>query len=50
MWSVQPPGATPVDNPWFSPPRPHRQSPLRKPSRGAVPVIHTLYDYDKGIS
>jgi hypothetical protein len=50
MWRDQPAAATPVDNPCFSPLRPHRQSPLQEPSEGVVPVIHTLYDYDKGFS
>jgi len=50
MWSVQPARPSPVDNRDFSPVRPHSSSPLHKRLRGVFPVIHTLYDYDKGIS
>jgi len=39
----------PVDNASFSPARPHSETVGRKPLRGVIPFIHTLYDYDKGI-
>jgi len=50
MWSVQPARTSPVDNRDFSPVRPHSPSPLHKRLRSVFPVIHTPYDYDKGIS
>ena len=28
----------------------HSAIPLQEPERGVIPVLHTLYDYDKGIS
>ena len=40
----------PVDNPVSSPLAAHSAIPLQKPERGVIPVLHTLYDYDKGIS
>src|SRR6185503_19896581 len=50
MWSVQAARTSPVDNRDFSPVRPHSPSPLHKRLRSVFPVIHTPYDYDKGIS
>ena len=50
MWNVQPARAVPVENRHFSPVRPHSPTPLRERLRRVFPVIHTPYDYDKGIS
>jgi hypothetical protein len=46
----QPTPTSPVEKCYFSPVRSHSANPLHKSLRGVIPVIHTLYDYDKGIS
>jgi hypothetical protein len=50
MWTVPTPAAAPVDKAVLSPTCPHRLIPLSKRFRGIIPVVHTPYDYDKGIS
>jgi hypothetical protein len=50
MWTNQPAAARPVEKLCFSPESAHSANPLHKPLRGVIPVVHTLYDYDKGIS
>jgi hypothetical protein len=40
----------PVDNHLLSPVAAHSATALRERKRGVFPVLHTLYDYDKGIS
>ena len=40
----------PVDNRLLSPVAAHSAIALRERKRGVFPVLHTLYDYDKGIS
>jgi hypothetical protein len=42
--------ATPVEEVSFSPNRAHSANRLAKPLPGVFPVVHTPYDYDKGIS
>jgi hypothetical protein len=39
-----------VDNCLFSPIAAHSAIALRQPKQGVIPVLHTLYDYNKGIS
>ncbi len=50
MWSVQTQAATAVDKAVLSPDRPHRRSRLSKRLSGVIPVVHTPYYYNKGIS
>jgi hypothetical protein len=50
MWSVRTQAAAAVDKAVLSPTRPHRQTRLSKRLSGVIPVVHTPYDYDKGIS
>jgi hypothetical protein len=50
MWSVRTLAAAPVDKAVLSPVRSHRRIRLPKPLPGVIPVVHTPYDYDKGIS
>jgi hypothetical protein len=50
MWTVPTRAAAPVDKAVLSPARPHRLTCLSKRFRGIFPVVHTPYDYDKGIS
>ena len=50
MWMNQPAAESPVEKCHFSPFRSHSANPLHKPVPGVIPVVHTLYDYDKGIS
>jgi len=40
----------PVDKTDSSPGRTHSATPLLERERGVIPVLHTPYDYDKGIS
>jgi hypothetical protein len=50
MWSDEARAAAPVDKADLSPDRPHKRTSLPKPLPGIIPVVHTPYDYDKGIS
>ena len=50
LWTQQGGRMRPVDNPFLSPVGAHSAIPLRERKRGVFPVLHTLYDYDKGIS
>jgi hypothetical protein len=50
MGTAGPLRSKPVEKATFSPDRAHRVIPLPEPLRGIIPVIHTLYDYNKGIS
>jgi hypothetical protein len=50
LWTHPDSALNPVDNPVFSPFAAHSAIPLQQPEPGVIPVLHTLYDYDKGIS
>ena len=50
MWTDQARDAAPVDKAALSPVRPHRAIRLSMRLAGVIPVVHTPYDYDKGIS
>jgi len=50
MWRVWTRAAAAVDKAVLSPARAHRLIRLSKRLPGVIPVIHTPYDYDKGIS
>jgi hypothetical protein len=50
LWTQLAGGRGPVDNRVSSPLAAHSANPLPEPERGVIPVLHTLYDYDKGIS
>ena len=50
LWTLLASGATPVDRSLSSPLCAHSGTPLLEPEQGVVPVLHTPYDYDKGIS
>jgi len=50
LWSDLRADASPVDKALFPPERAHSANPLRQGKRGVIPGVHTLYDYDKGIS
>jgi hypothetical protein len=50
LWTQHAAGLEPVDNPVSSPTAAHSAIPLREREQGVIPVLHTLYDYDKGIS
>jgi hypothetical protein len=50
MWSDQASVTALVDKAGLSPARAHKRTSLPKPLPGIIPVVHTPYDYDKGIS
>jgi hypothetical protein len=50
LWTQRTDRSGPVDNRLLSPTAAHSAIPLRQPKQGVIPVLHTLYDYDKGIS
>ncbi len=50
LWTHPAGGLDPVDNSVSSPVRAHSANPLQEREQGVIPVLHTLYDYDKGIS
>jgi hypothetical protein len=50
MWSVRTRAAAAVDKAVLSPVHSHRRTRLSKRLSGIIPVVHTPYDYDKGIS
>jgi hypothetical protein len=50
LWSDSPTGMSLVDKPYLPPGRAHSANPLRQRNPGVIPGLHTLYDYDKGIS
>jgi hypothetical protein len=50
LWTFSYPPAGPVDKAHSSPDRTHSATPLLERKRGVIPVLHTPYDYDKGIS
>jgi hypothetical protein len=50
LWTQREAGTGAVENPVSSPVAPHSANPLLKREEGVIPVLHTLYDYDKGIS
>jgi hypothetical protein len=49
LWTQREAGAGAVENTVSSPVAPHRANPLQEREEGVIPVLHTLYDYDKGI-
>jgi hypothetical protein len=50
MWNAPTRDAAAVDKAVLSPARPHRRTRLSKRLPRVIPVVHTPYDYDKGIS
>jgi hypothetical protein len=50
LWTQTPAAVGPVNNPASSPVAAHSAIPLREREQGVIPVLHTLYDYNKGIS
>ena len=50
MWTTRPAASSPVDKAVSSPLSANRRFRLAMRVRGMIPVVHTLYDYDKGIS
>jgi hypothetical protein len=50
MWMARPAATGPVDKAFLSPLLANSKSRLNQRLHGVVPVIHTPYDYDKGIS
>jgi len=50
MWMTRPAASGPVEKAYSSPNPAHSGFGLDLRLRGSIPVIHTLYDYDKGIS
>jgi hypothetical protein len=50
LWTPHGRPAGPVDKAVSSPDRTHSATPLQERERGVIPVLHTPYDYNKGIS
>ena len=50
LWTSFLPGGGPVEKGVSSPSCTHSATPLLERERGVIPVLHTPYDYDKGIS
>jgi hypothetical protein len=50
MWMTGPAGSSPVDKAVPSPLSANRRFRLAMRVQGIITVVHTLYDYDKGIS
>ena len=50
LWTQLTGFLAPVDNRRLSPVAAHSAIALRERNRGVFPVLHTPYDYDKGIS
>ena len=50
LWTSLAPAGEPVDKAHSSPDRTHSATPLLERKRDVIPVLHTPYDYDKGIS
>jgi len=50
LWMQRPLAGAPVENTLSSPETAHSATPLLKREHGVIPVLHTPYDYDKGIS
>jgi hypothetical protein len=50
LWTHPAGALAPVHNPVSSPVAAHSANPLGQRKHGVFPVLHTLYDYDKGIS
>ena len=50
LWMQLTGRSAPVDNLVLSPVAAHSANPLQQRKHGVIPVLHTLYDYDKGIS
>jgi hypothetical protein len=50
MWMTRPAASSPVEKAPSSPNSANREFGLDLRLRGTIPVIHTLYDYNKGIS
>jgi hypothetical protein len=50
MWSVRTQDVATVDKAVLSPGHLHRRTRLSKRLPRVIPVVHTPYDYDKGIS
>ncbi len=50
MWMTRPAASSPVDKAVPSPLSANRGSRVAMRVWAIIPVVHTLYDYDKGIS
>ena len=50
MWTTRPAASSPVEKAVPSPLSANKGSRLAMRVRGIIPAVHTLYDYDKGIS
>ena len=50
LWTPRGWLASPVDKAVSSPGLAHSATPLQERERGVIPVLHTPYDYNKGIS
>jgi hypothetical protein len=50
LWTERRAASTPVDEAGSSPTPAHSAVRLPERERGVIPVLHTPYDYDKGIS
>ena len=50
MWMTRPAASSPVDKATLSPVPANSRSRLGMRLRAIIPVVHTPYDYDKGIS
>ena len=50
MWTTRPAASSPVDKTFPSPLSANRRFRLAMRVQGMIPVVNTLYDYNKGIS
>ena len=50
LWTQRAAGGRPVERSLPSPDRTHSRTALLKPEHGVFPVIHTLYDFYKGLT
>jgi hypothetical protein len=50
LWSDSPPDLAPVDKASLPPICAHSANRLGERIQGIIPGVHTLYDYNKGIS
>ena len=50
LWTHPAGAVAPVHNPVSSPVAAHSAIALQQRKHGVIPVLHTLYDYDKGNS
>jgi hypothetical protein len=50
LWTQRAAAGDPVDKAVSSPGSAHRRTALLEPEHGVIPVIHTPYDFYKGIT